>query len=194
MDDEERIGESGPDSDERQSGRERLVFHYSRERRLERASESVRRAYAEGPIKPPGLFKGLVATRGSRSIFAVIVVICIAIVAQTLLRQPENEATPGGVPAKLQAFLFEESVYVTVSLGAEGNREGGPLAGRVAVVRIVARDGSGAVVHEEELRAGYSGTPVALRTVFRDYEVTMVTAELEIGDTRATLTAPVDRK
>lgn len=194
MDDEERVGESGPEADGGRSGGERLVFHYSRERRLERAPEPVRRAYAEGPIKPPGLFKGLVATRGSRSIFAIIVVICIAIVAQTLLRQPENEATPGGVPAKLQAFLFEESVYVTVSLGAEGNREGGPLAGRVAVVRIVARDGAGAVVHEEELRAGYSGTPVALRTVFRDYEVTMVTAELEIGDTRATLTAPVDRK
>jgi hypothetical protein len=58
---------------------EDLVFHYSRERRLSRASPRVRALYENTPKPRFGLFSSLVDTKPKAMLFAAIVLICLII-------------------------------------------------------------------------------------------------------------------
>lgn len=101
-------------------GEEPLHFYYSREERLKNAPEIVREYYAgRGPRPVKGLFRALTATRGNRFLLASVAFFAAFVWIFSLL-SGRNDGTVGGVPAKFSAFLYEDSVYVSLSLRARG--------------------------------------------------------------------------
>ncbi|MDR0383399.1 MAG: hypothetical protein LBH50_05375 [Spirochaetaceae bacterium] len=66
-----------PDAPERDSD---IVFHYSREHRLKKASRRVRAMYEDTPKKPRfGLFSSLVDSKPKAILFAAIVLFCVIV-------------------------------------------------------------------------------------------------------------------
>jgi len=88
----------------------------------------------------------------------------------------------------LKAFLYEETVYITVTLAESGTA--GPVPVR-AVIRAL--DPDGVVVFEKEVVATYGGGELLLRTTMKDYELKTVTASLKFNKSDAILTVTVDR-
>jgi len=165
-----------------------LKFHYNRERRLEHAPEDVRRAYEQGWTPNRGFIKGLTANTGLRSIFFVIVIMCVTIFGVTLLGNSSNSATIDGVTVKLKAFLYEETVYVTVSCAE--SETAGPVPVHVTIAGL---DPDGVTVYEKEVSGVYSGGELLLRAAMRDYELKTVTASVKFDKTDAILSITVDR-
>lgn len=166
-----------------------IVFHYNRERRLENAPESVRKAHEQGIPQRPGIIRGLTATPGLRSIFFVIVLLSVIISALTLFGTPSGYTKAGSVPVRLKAFLFDEQIYVTLTC-AESPVDS-PLQIRT-VIRGLAGDGS--IMESRELTGLYSGKKLVLRTVFPDYDIFRVEADLITENSTTTTSVSVDRK
>lgn len=166
-----------------------IVFHYNRERRLEHAPESVRKAYEQGQPQRHGLIRGLTATPGLRSIFFVIVLLSVIVIGLSLFGTPRGYAKIGTVPVQLKAFLFDEQVYV--SLTCMESAPDAPVPIR-AVLEIL--DGDGIVVDSREMNARYTGEKLVLRNVFTDHDIRTVRATLVSGNSTATTAVSVDRK
>jgi hypothetical protein len=61
-----------------------VVFYYSRESRLEKASPRVRALYENTPKRRFGLFSVLVDTKAKATLFIIIVVICLFLLLMPL--------------------------------------------------------------------------------------------------------------
>lgn len=166
-----------------------IVFHYNRERRLENAPESVRKAHEQGPLQRPGLIRGLTATPGLRSIFFVIVLLSIIIIGLTLFGTPQGYATIGTVPVRLKAFHFDEQVYVTLTCMESETETPVPIR---AVLDVL--DENGNIVDSRELSGVYAGEKLVLRTVFSDHGIFNVQAAINTGNSTTTTAVSVDRK
>ncbi len=167
---------------------EGLKFHYNRERRLEHAPEEVKRAYENGWTPNRGFIKGLTANTGLRSIFFVIIIMSVTIFGVTLLGNSSSGSTVEGVEVRLKAFLYEETVYITVS--CKESEKTAPVAVQ-AVLRGL--DPDGVTVFEKEASGVYNGKELLLRTTMQDYELKTVTASVKFNKTDAILSVTVDR-
>lgn len=201
MNDEKPVGlhpeEGGP------LGNEQIVFRYSREHRLERAPESVRRAYAEGYTPNKGFLKGLTANAGLKSILAAIVILSITVVALTLLGIHDGTAEVGQASAKLRAFAHGESLYLSVQLkpsarfpSGPSEPSGSPIAVLALPVTVVmeAKGEDGQVLSSEVLSGLFTGTELLLRTVFPDHGATTISASVRVGESAAQASVSVDRE
>lgn len=166
-----------------------IVFHYNRERRLENAPESVRKAHEQGIPQRPGIIRGLTATPGLRSIFFVIVLLSVIITALTLFGTPQGYAQAGSVPVRLRAFLFDEQIYVTLTLNESPAESPLPVH---AVIRGMT--GEGMIMEIREIDGVYTGKKLVLRTVFPDHGIFSVEAELITENSATTTSVSVDRK
>lgn len=167
------------------------AFHYNREHRLARAPEEVRRAYHEGYTPNKGFLKGLTGNPGSRSMFVSIIILSAIVMFMTLFGQKENTGKADGVGLSLKAFLYGESVYVTIYL-TPGD---GVLAGPVPVQAVLTGlDKDGSAVAVANASAVWGGKEVALRATLGDYELRKVRADVSLGKTTVKLLATVDRK
>lgn len=192
-------------------GEEPLHFYYSREERLKNAPEIVREYYAgRGPRPVKGLFRALTATRGNRFLLASVAFFAAFVWIFSLL-SGRNDGTVGGVPAKFSAFLYEDSVYVSLSLRARGPErdaavENVPPAaaaqgassesgGRSFPVRAVftAWDADGQVAGTASAEDFYDGAELFLRTKFRNYDIIRVTAEVTAGGETKELRTGVEK-
>jgi len=54
-----------------------IVYHYNRERRLEKASQAVRDLYEEQPRRRIGLFHTLLGTKPNAMLFGTIILLCV---------------------------------------------------------------------------------------------------------------------
>lgn len=169
---------------------DRAGFHYSRERRLERAPESVRRAYEVGYTPNKGFLKGLTANAGLRSIFVAIVILCLSIFFMTFFGSPSGSGAIAGIPVRVKAFLYDGRVYVTCTLSASKREGGSPLPITVSVRGI---DSDSAELVGEELSGVYSGEELVLRTTMEDYDIRSVTATFAQGEATSSVIVRVDR-
>ncbi len=103
-----------------------LVRHYSRERRLSRASPEVRWLVKQYDAKRPGLLGSLVATRSLRFMFFSLILFAVAGGLLSFLTGRQDSGTLGGHLFKISAFRFGETVYITVRRTA---RAGTPFSG-----------------------------------------------------------------
>jgi hypothetical protein len=62
-----------------------IVFYYSRERRLEKASRRVRALYENPPKRRLGLFSVLVDTKAKAMLFVIIIAICLFLLLMPLI-------------------------------------------------------------------------------------------------------------
>ncbi len=167
-----------------------VVFHYNREKRLEHAPEAVRRAYEEGFTAKGGFFRGLTANAGLRSIFVIIIILFAVIFFLTFQGDNGGTETLKGVQFKLKAFLYEETVYVTLNCT---EIKPGSASGDI-IVKINGIDQNGDAVFIKDLSGVAGSAPLILRTTMPDFELRNVSASVNFNKTDAILTVSVDRK
>lgn len=112
MNEEER-----PLSDGKGAGREgdRVVFHYDRSRRLDRAPETAQWLASRRSGKKPGFFSALVATRASRILLFTIIGLALYFLASPLFETGgRKSASIGGVRYSAEALYYEGRVIVVV--------------------------------------------------------------------------------
>lgn len=117
-----------------------LVFHYSRERRLREAPESVRQLNADSRRRP-SLFKTLVATKASAFLLLAIIMLSATIFVVNFLMPSKDEVLAGGNRFKLAAFSYEDSTYLTVRKTRVAKDA---YSGPVTVFARIASDGAAA--------------------------------------------------
>lgn len=115
---------------------DKLVFHYSRARRLEHATEAVRLLNDEKSFKRIGLFRSLTATRASALLFLAIILLCLMIFGITYLMPAQDEAEFGANKLKLSSFRYESSVYVALKkTRIRNNAYNGPVQSEIRAFR-----------------------------------------------------------
>jgi hypothetical protein len=169
----------------------KLIFHYNREHRLEHAPESVRRAYAEGPIQKPGILKGLTANAGLRSIFFSVIILSIAVVSVNFLGNRPDSKTIDGFSLNLKAFLYEDTVYVTLSCAKKKEPDLNPVPVRAEISGLNQKD---TVTVEKEISGIFGGKDLFLRTTIPDSGIKTVTAKVKFNKSETMLSVAVDRK
>ncbi len=132
--------------DEKESRDDGLVFHYSRERRLEHATEAVRRLNDPAHRRRPSLFQTLVPNRASAFLLLAIFILSSTVVVTRLIVPPPHTATLAGNRLALSAFRYQGGTYLAFkksSLG-EGAYRGpaeltiaDPLGGGVLATRTI---------------------------------------------------------
>ncbi len=171
-------------------GREKLVFHYNREQRLEHAPENVKRAYREGYTPNRGFIRGLTANAGLKSILFVIIAL-VALITFLTVTGISGAVSIGGVSMRVKAFLFEDKIFITLTCEENPKYEGLPIPVN-AKVRMLDKDKN--VLDEREISGTYSGKQILLRTVLPDHETDSLTILVKAGETDSILSVTVDRK
>lgn len=170
---------------------EALNFRYNRERRIEHAPEIVRNTYARGYTPNKGFIKGLTANAGLKSVFFTIILLSVVVVGLSVFADNPDTGRFPGAKARMKAFLYNDTVYVSISFEAEGP------SGETEPVEITASidglDSGGNTVTGQTVSGVWAGGNYALRTPLRDYELTKVRASVRFGKTEAELVASVDR-
>ncbi|MDR2786732.1 MAG: hypothetical protein LBB83_12555 [Treponema sp.] len=104
----------------RDSPNKEAVFYYSRERRLERASEAVRAINEPGPAMRGGILRVLFATRAGTLLFITIVILCVFILFFYYIRgRPELKI--GGNSISISALRYSGKTYVEIKKKALGD-------------------------------------------------------------------------
>ncbi|MDR2663213.1 MAG: hypothetical protein LBC31_09480 [Treponema sp.] len=91
-----------------------LVFYYSREKRLERASPAVREMNDSSPPRKPGLFRTLTSTRPLSLLFVSVVTLCAAVILLSRFSGGGGAAVLGNNTVRVSAVTAGEKAYVTV--------------------------------------------------------------------------------
>ena len=188
--DDPTAGNGASDASFDGDGRDKLVFHYNREKRLERAPENVKRAYREGYTPNRGFIRGLTANAGLKSILFVIIVL-VALITFLTVTGIAGAVPVGGISMRAKAFLFEDKVFVTLTCEANPKHAGLPIPIN-ATVRMFDRDKN--VLDEREITGIYTGKQILLRTVLPDHETDSLKILVKAGETDGILSVTVDRK
>jgi len=94
---------------------EKIVHYYNREHRLKKARKSVRDLCNTPPQRPRfNLLKPLVGTKPLAMMFFSIIVICVIIVALSLLGLTSADYTLDGNHVSVQAIRYEGAVIMAV--------------------------------------------------------------------------------
>jgi len=125
-----------------------LVFYYSRERRLERASQRVREMNDGKIPKRPGLFKTLTSTKPLTYLFVSILTICVLVVIASRFSGTKQTVLLGN-SLDFTAFSQEGKSYITLKKTIQDDDSyTGPV--NVAFSPVVQK-GEEAPVHAERI-------------------------------------------
>lgn len=168
-----------------------LHFYYNRQERLKNAPRQVKDFY-DGKMKTPpkGLIKALVATKASRIMFLTLVGLTAVGLAISLVSNTSNAEKQNGIRYELNAFSFEEIVYVSVKLGESSDME------NAIPVKLLfsAKDASGTVMEKKEVEGSYTGKECFFRTTFYDYDILEIEAVIQTEGKPVVLTTPVEKQ
>jgi hypothetical protein len=108
---------SKPDNGESIYGEDKPVFHYNRERRLEKAPQIVRDMYAPQSKRPGGrfsIFGNLIADRPRRALFLSIVILCAIFFMLSILGRLDNYYTLDGNKLDITGIRFEGNTIIRI--------------------------------------------------------------------------------
>lgn len=115
----------------RKNNEENLVFYYNRERRLEKAPQSVKDMYAEPNKKGRfGLFSSLVADRPRAFLFCTIVVLCAVIIFLSVYENLDSVYTLEGAKLELSGTRYEG---ITIIVLRKTNKSADVYSGAVDI-------------------------------------------------------------
>jgi hypothetical protein len=100
-----------PEEPARPDNRE-VIYHYSRDHRLARASEAVRALNDEAPPPRPNLFRTLTATKPLALLFITIIIMVVFISLATLLTASDGGIVLGGNTLTVSALRFQGTTYL----------------------------------------------------------------------------------
>jgi hypothetical protein len=141
----------------------RLVFYYSRERRLERASPEVRALNESGSPRKAGLFRTLTSTKPLTFAFLSIITICAAMILFSFLNS-NGRARILDTEIVVSAARGEGKSYLTVKKTITGTD---PYTGAVTIAVSVGKDGS---ARKDPLQEGALPDPLYLETLYFSLE------------------------
>lgn len=135
-------------TDRDKNSTEPMTFYYSRERRLERASESVQRLNSQTHQRPPNFFKALTSSRASAFLLLAILMLVLTFGIITFLGILQNRAVFLGNSMELSALRFKGSTYTVIKKTVKSQkpyvgpvdlaiRGASPPGGPVSIQRIV---------------------------------------------------------
>ncbi len=168
-----------------------LHFYYDRDERLKNAPRVVKDFY-NGNMKTPqiGLIRVLVANKATRIMFLTIVLLTALGIAISLVEKSSNTDKKDGIRYSLNAFSFDETIYVTVKLDEKSGYDKDTDVDLI----IAALDKTGTVVEKNNLSGTYSGKECFFRTTFYDYDIMIIEAVIKSGENSIVLTAPVEKQ
>jgi hypothetical protein len=102
---------------------EKLVFYYSRERRLARAAPAVRELYAEKPKKRLNLLRTLTATRPLAMLFYTIVLMSAFILVMSILGLTDSEYLLGGNKISVAAMKYQGVTIMVLKKNSKDENE-----------------------------------------------------------------------
>ena len=103
------------------SNPDELVFHYNRERRLEKAPQAVRDLYIEKPRRRFAIFRSLTDSRPKAILFLSIVVICIMIFILAQIGLLSSNYNLEGNQLSIEAVQYEGLLIMSLRKST-GNR------------------------------------------------------------------------
>ena len=107
---------SRPDNGKDPYGEDQLVFHYDRQRRLEKAPDAVKALYAAPEKKRRfGFFRSLVGDRPRRMLFFVIIMMCLLIFILSTLGKFDNLYSLEGNKIEAEASIYEGSSIIVLT-------------------------------------------------------------------------------
>lgn len=168
---------------------EELHFYYDRSKRLERAPDIVQSYYdGTAPTAPKGFFQSLVHTRMSRFLLGGLVLSLIMILFAVLVSGQKNANSVQEIEFTLSAFLFEDTIYVTLIAGASANNQTKPIE---ILFRAL---GSDAIpLTQAELQLIYDGNENFYRTTFTDYDILYIESDISVAGETITLSTAVSK-
>jgi hypothetical protein len=114
---------------EKRQGTDKLVFYYSRERRLAKAQDSVRELY-NGENKPRfSLLGPLINGKGRAMLFGSILLICVALLV-IMIFDPAGSRELSGNRVSVQAISYDGAIIVVLKKKAQKNN---PYTGTVEI-------------------------------------------------------------
>jgi hypothetical protein len=119
-----------------------VEFRYSHERRLERASKTVKEFNAEG-VKRPSILGSLTATRSHKMLLVSILVLCVAISVITKVINNRDASNIGGNGLAISAMRYEGKTFVVIKKTAKKTAAYTGLV-NVAISQDAAKDKVGA--------------------------------------------------
>ena len=156
-----------------------LTFHYHREERLANATPIVRDFYeGKGPTPPKGIFEALVHTKASRySLFALVLSLALFL-GFYFFGSKSYEDTLCGVEYQMNAFEFEDKIYVSIKADIKATEEKDNAQAQKISVQICAIDNENQIVEkkfltESDLKDSY------YRTVFVNHDIIKIEAEIK---------------
>jgi hypothetical protein len=137
---------------------EELVFYYSRERRLEKAPESVRRLY-DMPEKRPNFFRTLVATRSRAMLLMTILFMCGVILLLSFITNLDSSVSlrENRITVAALGFLSEQDpvTYIAVKKTARNEKAYTGIVDLAVSVPLT----------DEEMESGVEA-PIAVERIF----------------------------
>lgn len=170
---------------------EELNFYYNRNERLKRAPENVRQFYDGTAPKPPkGLFKALVHTSHGKFMLGAVALSLVVVFIVMFFGERANVKDAAGIRFTLSAFSFEDSVYVSVKAHESKGAENLPLTADIVFSALSEENG----VSRQKNTLIYSGKEEFCRTIFTDYDIMSVYAEICVGGESVTLHTRVEQR
>lgn len=171
---------------------EELNFYYTRADRLKRAPENVRQFYEGTAPKPPkGLFKALVHTSHGKFMLGAVALSLVVVLVVVFFGERANVKSAAGITFTLSAFSFEDSVYVSLKAHENKNAENLPLS---ADIIFSALSEEKQTVSRQENMLIYEGNEEFCRTIFTDYDIMSVHAQIRVGGESVALHTRVEKK
>ena len=170
---------------------EPVIFHYSREHRIQSAPKIVQDYYNGNMSMGGGLFRCLVKTRASRMLLAAIAVMVFFIIFYGLFASGSANNTLAGIPVSLAAFSFEDSIYASVKCAqTDMFSEQNQIVISVEFRFLTDGENIFSEIKEEGI---YSGKELFLRTTTIDYDIFTVEAIITANGEQIILDVPVSR-
>lgn len=158
--------------------------HYSRERRLTKASPEVRWLSKQYGAKRPGILGSLLATGPLRFMFFTLLLFMAAGALLSFLAGREDSGILGGHLYKAAAFRFGDSVYITVT---RTSRSEDPFTGPLKLTAYL----DGAPAAAGDFQAGPGAKEEYRLTAPSPEPARKLSVRVEAGGLALELSAPV---
>ena len=181
-----------------------LVFRYSREHRMRRASEAVQRLNADIAWKRPNIFQTLTATKPLALLFLGIIMLGLTATFTVYLLPKDHIAVIEGNSLNVSAFKFQGSTYLSLKKKTgSGSFYAGPV-GIAVTPWLINKDGTAAVRTVGASSTAAADLPVSAHKIvfsqdkeedFRlavPFEAPGLIVMVQIGQERITLKSKVE--
>ena len=137
------------DNTEHDDGDGRIIYYYSREKRLKRASKTVRDFNNTPPPRKSGLFRTLTSTKPLAFLFVSVITVSLAVIILSRFLQVEMVRTLGNNTVIVSILASGDNSYVTIEKTIKSS---GAYTGAVDIAVSVSAEET--LIHVEQVYFG----------------------------------------